>query len=151
MDAVEVPSVEQIRTRRRHSSDPAGLAPGADVESVPEPATEAPKQTIRRTRSATKLLGKEADFQRLETPKRRRTTRAAELREEAAGMSSPLRGLLSAPQFGSGEYCTSSVKPPFAAHHPRSYLLQMILSWLHRPPSRSQTCPPLMMTRILAR
>ena len=56
MDAVKVPSVEQVCTRRRHSWDPAGLAPGADVESVPEPATEAPKQTIRRTdRKSTRL------------------------------------------------------------------------------------------------
>ncbi|TBU29934.1 hypothetical protein BD311DRAFT_864373 [Dichomitus squalens] len=103
MDAVEVPSVQQIRDRGRHSLESIGHASEADAELKPRSAAEDPKPTIRRTRSATKLLGKNADFQKLETPKRRKTTRAAELREEAAGMSSPIRLLLDAPQFGSDD------------------------------------------------
>ncbi len=110
MDAVEIPSVDQVRARRRSSLESLKDASevDAEVESEAESApVEAPKPTIRRTRSATKLLGKDADFQRLETPKRRRMGRAAQLREEAAAMSSPLRALCDAPPFGSGEYSIS--------------------------------------------
>lgn len=100
LEAVEVPSVNAVsRTRRR-----PGLKPGPSTEVGDAPATEeAPQPILRRTRSATKLLGKQADFQRLDTPKRRRMNRARELREEAAQMSSPLRSIRDAPLFGSGE------------------------------------------------
>ncbi|KAI1790163.1 hypothetical protein LXA43DRAFT_523662 [Ganoderma leucocontextum] len=106
MDAVEVPSVDQVRARRRSSLESLTNASEAEAEadSEAEPApVKVPKPTIRRTRSATKLLGKDADFQRLETPKRRRMSRAAQLREEAATMSSPLQALCDALPFGSDD------------------------------------------------
>lgn len=121
MDAVEVPSVGQVRARRRSSLE--SLKDGSDTNAETEPEAEpvpveAPKPTIRRTRSATKLLGKDADFQRLETPKRRRMSRAAQLREEAAAMSSPLQALCDAPPFGSGKYPRSFAVLWVATHQP---------------------------------
>ena len=120
MDAVEVPSVDHVRASRRPSLDSLKdlSETEAEAESEAEPM-EAPKPTIRRTRSATKLLGKDADFQRLETPKRRRRGRAAELREEAAAMSSPLQALCDAPPFGSGKYalvCCAAVRRSLFSH-----------------------------------
>ncbi|RPD62507.1 hypothetical protein L226DRAFT_504132 [Lentinus tigrinus ALCF2SS1-7] len=95
MDVVEVPAVETIMRRRRLSMSPAPEESYASTSSAPQP--------LRRTRSATKLLGEQANFQKLGTPKRRRLGRAEELREEAADLSSPLRFLRDAPLFGSDD------------------------------------------------
>ncbi|KAI0754869.1 hypothetical protein C8Q80DRAFT_1141532 [Daedaleopsis nitida] len=99
LDAVEVPSVEAIVRTRRRASMEAGPSTAASSEA---PSPEKLQPVLRRTRSSTRSLGKEAEFQRLNTPKRRRVSRATQLREEAALMSSPLRSIRDAPQFGSG-------------------------------------------------
>ena len=105
MDAVEVPAVETIlRARRRLSKSPAT----EEVHVGTSSAAEQPP--LRRTRSATRLLGEQANFHALGTPKRRRLSRADELREEAANLSSPLRSLRDAPLFGSGEYSIASLR-----------------------------------------
>ena len=114
VDAVEVPSVQRVlRTWRRSSMSPIPpREPSPVLSRSPPPVSETelpveqrPQPTIRRTRSATKLLGAQADFQRLPyTPKwKRKADRAKQLRDEAAQMSSPLRSLRDAPLFGSGE------------------------------------------------
>lgn len=104
LDAVVVPSVaEVLRAKRRFSADLRGSSLSLDSGT---PASEPKSPALRRTRSATKLLGKEAEFQRLPyTPKKRRMGRAHQLREEAASepMSSPSRSLQDAQLFGSGE------------------------------------------------
>ena len=113
VDAVEVPSLQHILRDWRRTSLTA--RPASYARSAPEPQLRderrdeepEPEPTLRRTRSATKLLGEQADFQRLPyTPKRRKMARAKQLRDEAAQMSSPsspLRALRDAPLFGSGK------------------------------------------------
>lgn len=104
LDAVVVPSVAEVmRAKRRFSADLRGASLSLDSGT---PASEPKSPALRRTRSATRLLGKEAEFQRLPyTPKKRRMGRAHQLREEAASepMSSPSRSLQDAQLFGSGE------------------------------------------------
>ncbi|EIW59256.1 uncharacterized protein TRAVEDRAFT_166567 [Trametes versicolor FP-101664 SS1] len=104
LDAVVVPSVaEVLRAKRRFSADLRGTSLSLDSGT---PASEPKSPALRRTRSATKLLGKEAEFQRLPyTPKKRRMGRAHQLREEAASepMSSPSRSLQDAQLFGSDD------------------------------------------------
>ncbi|KAI0632226.1 hypothetical protein C8Q77DRAFT_1279320 [Trametes polyzona] len=102
LEAVVVPSVtEVLRSKRRFSS-----VPSVSLDSG-TPVTEPKAPVIRRTRSATKLMGKEAEFQRLPNtpPKKRRMSRAHQLREEAASepMSSPSRSLQDAQLFGSDD------------------------------------------------
>ncbi|KAI0720578.1 hypothetical protein C8T65DRAFT_602463 [Cerioporus squamosus] len=98
LDAVEVPALETIiRARRRLNMSPSVEENHASTSSA------APQQTLRRTRSATKHLGQQTDFQKLGTPKRRRVSRADELREEAAELSSPLRSIRDGQLFGSDD------------------------------------------------
>ncbi|KAI0826909.1 hypothetical protein BC628DRAFT_230054 [Trametes gibbosa] len=102
LDAVVVPSVTDVlRVRHRFGCD-SGASHSLD-SSVPDDKPKAP--TMRRTRSATRLLGNDAEFERLPyTPKKRRMGRAQQLREEAgSGTSSPSRSLQDAQLFGSDD------------------------------------------------
>ncbi|KAI0335784.1 hypothetical protein GY45DRAFT_702497 [Cubamyces sp. BRFM 1775] len=103
LDAVVVPSVaEVIKEKRRFSVQFGGAS--VSLDSATTPQREVP--VLRRTRSATRVLGKEVEFQRLEnTPKRRRMSRAHQLREEAASdrPSSPSGALRDAQLFGSDD------------------------------------------------
>ncbi|KAI8994258.1 hypothetical protein BD414DRAFT_436966 [Trametes punicea] len=101
LDAVVVPPVNEVfREKRRF--DVGGPSLSLDNTAPAEPKAPA----LRRTRSATKLLGEQADFLRLEnTPKRRRMVRTQQLREAAVSeqMSSPSRTLQDAQLFGSDD------------------------------------------------
>ncbi|CDO77824.1 hypothetical protein BN946_scf184689.g2 [Trametes cinnabarina] len=101
LDAVVVPSVTEIvRQKRRFSV----AGPSLSLDSGMPMESKTP--ILRRTRSATRILGKSIDFKRPEkTPKRRRMGRAHQLREEAASesMSSPSRSLQDAQLFGSDD------------------------------------------------
>ncbi|OSC97212.1 hypothetical protein PYCCODRAFT_1481453 [Trametes coccinea BRFM310] len=101
LDAVVVPSItEVVRDKRRFSVGGPSLSLDSGTPN------ESKSHVLRRTRSATKLLGKQAEFQRLEnTPKKRRMGRAHQLREEAASaaISSSSRSLRDAPLFGSDD------------------------------------------------
>ncbi|KAH9924659.1 uncharacterized protein BXZ73DRAFT_79216 [Epithele typhae] len=110
VEAVEVPPLNVVlKEWRRSRSLPSVSA------SESEPSTSAVRldstkgdeslqPTIRRTRSATKLLGGPVDFQRLTTPKKRRTNRVQDLREEARHLlSSPSNKSIDEPLFGSDD------------------------------------------------
>ncbi|KAI0349585.1 hypothetical protein OH77DRAFT_1440337 [Trametes cingulata] len=104
LDAVVVPPVPDVlRLKRRLSFEDDGELLSNDRGS----SSDKPEQPVlRRTRSATKLLGGQVDFQRLDyTPKKRRMSRAHQLREEAASgpASSPSRALRDAQLFGSDD------------------------------------------------
>ncbi|KAH9851822.1 hypothetical protein C2E23DRAFT_886346 [Lenzites betulinus] len=102
LDAVVVPSVmDVLRGKRRFGLDGASHSVDSGI-----PAEKPKAPVIRRTRSATKLLGKDVDFERLPyTPKKRRMSRADQLRDEAAAepSSSPSRSLQDAQLFGSDD------------------------------------------------
>ena len=116
VEAVEVPELKHVLRIWRRASTPL-ISSASSSASAPAPQAAAPveetKPTIRRTRSATRLLGDQADFQRLpNTPKKRKMTRAKELRLEAvraASPSSPLRFVRDAPLFGSGKSSSNSI------------------------------------------
>ncbi|KAI0647951.1 hypothetical protein C8Q79DRAFT_1086869 [Trametes meyenii] len=119
MDAVVVPSVVEVLQIKRRSSLQVGKPSASLDSSIP---SESKGPTMRRTRSATKLLGKQADFQRLDySPKKRRKSRADELRIEATSeqLSSPTRSLRDAQLFGSDDSIMLA-SPSMAAELPPS-------------------------------
>ncbi|KAI0667624.1 hypothetical protein C8Q78DRAFT_1051818 [Trametes maxima] len=119
MDAVVVPSVVEVLQTKRRSTLQVGRPSASLDSSIP---SEPQGPTLRRTRSATKLLGKQADFQRLDySPKKRRMSRADELRIEAtsAQLSSPTRSLHDAQLFGSDDSIMLA-SPSMAAELPPS-------------------------------
>ncbi|KAI0372272.1 hypothetical protein BV20DRAFT_1120079 [Pilatotrama ljubarskyi] len=104
LDAVVVPPVPDVYRMKRRLSFEEDYEVLTD--HAPSSSVEPEQPVLRRTRSATKLLGKQADFQRLDyTPKKRRMSRAHQLREEAASgpASSPSRALQDAQLFGSDD------------------------------------------------
>ncbi|CCM01174.1 uncharacterized protein FIBRA_03222 [Fibroporia radiculosa] len=105
LDAVEVPTFSQVLLVERRASlrsttlqrTQSSSVTCANQESSGTPQVRV-ERPLRRTRSATKLLGETATFEQLfQTPTKRRKTRVSELKQEARASpsipSSPLRAI----------------------------------------------------------
>jgi len=112
LDAVEVPTFREVLRSKRQASLQSVLlqrvqSSNAVISSTG--STSAPERTLRRTRSATKVLGTDASFEKLdETPCKRRKRRVSELGDEdktfsPPSISSPLRALREVPLIGSDD------------------------------------------------
>lgn len=84
MDAVELPAARVVRRRTESLPEPATSTPEGS-EDTPRPLSS----MLRRTRSATRLLGKAATFERLRHTPRKRTrhSNVLPISEDSAGSS----------------------------------------------------------------